>query len=94
MSGSTGWAMMLTMAMPQDPMAGAAPAAPPPDPAVMAAADVLARYVGNDQALTIAGEVVDAIMAAVNAGGPAPAGPAPMPGPEQVGARFDQAVGG
>lgn len=77
---------MASMAMPQDPMAGAAPA--PPDPAVMAAADVLARYVGNDQALQIAGEVVDAVMAAVTAGGPAP-GPAPMPGPEQVGARFD-----
>lgn len=76
--------------MPSEPMMGGAPAAPaPPDPAVMAAADVLARYVGNDQAMEIAAEVVDAIMAATVAGGPAP-----MPGPEQVGARFDAAAGG
>lgn len=78
------------MTMPQDPSL-AAPAAGP-DPAVMAAADVLARYVGNDQAMTIAAEVVDAIMASVSAGGPPP-GPAPLPGPEQVGARYDAAAG-
>lgn len=60
-----------------------------PDPAVMAAADVLARYVGNDVAMQAATEVVDAVMAAVSAGGPAP-----MPGPEQVGARYDQAAAG
>ena len=75
--------------MPADPAMGAPQAAPaPPDPAVVAAADVLARYVGNDQAMTIAAEVVDAVTAAISAGGPAPT--AAMPGPEQIGARFDQ----
>lgn len=74
--------------MPQDPAMGAPAAPAPPDPAVMAAADVLARHVGNDQAVAIATEVVDAVMAAVSAGGPAP-----MPGNEQVGARYDQAMG-
>lgn len=79
--------------MPTDPMmSGAAQgaASAPPDPAVVAAADVLARYVGNDQAMTIAAEVVEAVVAAISAGGPPPA-PTPMPGPDQIGARFDQA---
>lgn len=84
--------MMEPMTMPAEPAMGAAAPPSAPDPAVMAAADVLARHVGNDQALAIATEVVDAVMAAVTAGGPAP-GPAPMPGPDQVGARFDAAMG-
>lgn len=77
------------MSMMPPPEAAGPPMGEPsmPDPAVMAAADVLARYVGNDQAMEIAAEVVDAILSAGAPPAP-PMGPAPLPGPEQVGARF------